>query len=53
MDNVKEFQKLDALAVHLVWGNDITADVLYDNAACWHHSCHIMIKFAKAKEARI
>ena len=30
MDNVNEFRKFDALAVQLVWGNDITADVLYD-----------------------
>ena len=51
IDNVNEFRKYDALPVQLVWGNDITADVLYDNAASWHHSCHI--KFAKAKVDRI
>ena len=51
IDNVNKFQKFDVLPVHLVWGNDITTDVLYDNAARWHHSCHI--KFAKAKVDRI
>ena len=35
--NVNEFRKFDALpVVKLVWRNDITADVLYDNAASWH-----------------
>ena len=51
MDNVNQFRKFDALPIQLVWGNDTTADVLYDNAASWHHSCHI--KFAKAKVERI
>ena len=51
MDNVNEFQKFDALLVQLVWGNDITADVLCYNAASWYHSCHI--KFAKAKVDRV
>ena len=51
IDNVNEFRKSDALPVQLVWGNDITVDVLYDNVASWHHSCHI--KFAKAKVDRI
>ena len=51
IDDVNEFRKFDALPVQLVWGNDITADVLYDNVASWHHSCHI--KFAKAKVDRI
>ena len=37
--------------VQLVWGNDVAADVLYVNAASWHHFCHI--KFAKAKVDRI
>ena len=32
-------------------GNNITEDVLYVNAASWHHSCHI--KFAKAKVDKI
>ena len=31
MDSVNEFRKSDALPVQLAWGNDITADVLYDN----------------------
>ena len=46
---VNEFRKFDALPVPLVWRNDITADdVLYDNAASWHHSCQYEVCQSKS-----
>ena len=49
LKNVEEFRKHDKLPVQLVWGSEITAAVLNEHGASWHHSCHLKLRRLKLR----
>ena len=39
LQNIKQFKELDALPVNLVFGPEVTAELLPQSRASWHKSC--------------